>query len=110
MYRQGDILLIKIKKPDVSNLTKITGSIILGYGEATGHKHQIQECAVAFAPTEKDLEEFALVGGNQVIIINVTETTALKHEEHDPITIDPGWYTPIRQREYEPERLRYVAD
>lgn len=35
---------------------------------------------------------------------------ALRHEEHAPIPLPPGDYQVIRQREYDPEKSRLVAD
>jgi hypothetical protein len=38
------------------------------------------------------------------------EPAALEHDEHDTITLPPGSYRIVRQREYAPEEIRYVAD
>jgi hypothetical protein len=35
---------------------------------------------------------------------------ALEHEDHDTIMIPPGTYQVVRQREYSPGAVRYVAD
>lgn len=112
IYRQGDILLIKLdKKPDLKETQKLNSKVIVGLGEATGHKHQIKEHAVFHAPSQKDVEFFAISGGSDVpIFIEITNNTELLHEEHSKISLSPGWYKPIRQREYEPERIKYVSD
>ena len=111
MIRQGDIFLKKIEnKPNLSGLKQIHAPLILGYGEATGHRHQIKRGAKIFANDRQSLELFAISGGDFDIFIEVSESTELLHEEHGPIELSPGWYKPIRQREYSPERLRYVTD
>ena len=44
-----------------------------------------------------------LAGGPEVAV-------ELVHDEHDTLTIAPGAYKVIRQREYHPEEIRNVAD
>ena len=38
------------------------------------------------------------------------EAAAVTHDEHATIMLPPGAYRVIRQREYAPEEVRYVAD
>jgi hypothetical protein len=40
----------------------------------------------------------------------VPQTTQVVHEEHGPITLDPGMWRVVRQREYHPEAIRTVMD
>jgi hypothetical protein len=42
--------------------------------------------------------------------IEVSATAILTHEEHGPMTLEPGVYEDRRQREYNWRELRFVAD
>lgn len=112
IYRQGDILLKKLdKKPDLKSLKKLNGSVIIGHGEVTGHLHQIKSGAKLYSTTNKNVEVFAITGvADDPIFLEIESDTELTHEEHGAVALSPGWYEPTRQREYSPERLRYVAD
>ena len=110
MYRQGDILLIECKElPELDEkiISSIEGpsqdnSIILALGEATGHKHQIiYPEKKAFLKKAKNSNQFLLI---------VSDTVDLVHEEHSKITLSPGNYRVIRQRQYTPEKIINVAD
>ena len=101
MNRQGDILIIPITKAP-KKLTPVTpehGRLILARGEATGHHHSVDaRCATL------NLDE----GG--VMFLDVEELTEVRHQEHDPIALEPGQYKVVRQREYTPEAIRNVQD
>jgi hypothetical protein len=43
-------------------------------------------------------------------ILLVDEPVVLKHQEHDPIALDAAVYKVRRQREYDPEGIRAIAD
>ena len=96
MKRQGDLLIIRIASmpQDVVRQT----SRILAEGEATGHMHELDKGEVY----EKD--------GTLYFKVEEDSTTTLNHPEHKAVTFDPGTYKVIRQREYEPQGWRYVAD
>ena len=49
-------------------------------------------------------------GPDGVLYLDVTDTTQVVHEEHGPLTLDPGLWLVVRQREYHPEAIRTVAD
>jgi hypothetical protein len=99
-YRQGDVLLLKVDKlpPEAVAESPDEGRIVLAYGEVTGHAHAV---STAHAAMYKINEERYLVAepGAQLV-----------HEEHSTIIIDPGVYRVIRQREYSPREIRFVAD
>ncbi len=111
-YRQGDILLIKQDvQPKKEGYKFNSQPVILGLGEATGHKHQIKSGAQFYTHKDTDLTTFAIIGvTEEPIFINVESPTEIEHEEHAPIKIDEGYYEVIRQREYSPERIHYVQD
>lgn len=109
-YRQGDVCIIPINAPDsisrhsFSPVERDRGRVVLQYGEVTGHAHAIvEEDVELFSPGEASelAERFLRVGGDGAVLV---------HEEHAPITLEPGWYEVRRQREYEPEAIRLVAD
>jgi hypothetical protein len=89
MYRQGDLLVVKIPKlPKGKRLKKARTNVILR-GEVTGHAHE-------------------LIGGDLLVdtswrpemFIKIEATGKIVHEEHDPITLPKGFYKVVRQREY----------
>ena len=102
IYRQGDVLLVQVPAIPSLALPVISDAherIVLAHGEVTGHAHAIYEPQKVLA-WSADAERF----------IQVIEEVALRHEEHDAITLDPGIYHVAIQTEYTPEELRNVAD
>lgn len=107
-YRQGDVFLQKVEEtPELEEkrYTSIDGkelenSVILAYGETTGHKHAIYN-SNSFLAKEKN--------GNRFFLIVVKENK-LEHEEHDTIKLPVGKYEVIGQRVYSPGEIRRVAD
>jgi hypothetical protein len=98
-FRQGDVLLVRVDTlPQGAKKEQIDDSIVLAYGETTGHAHRMS-AATATA--------YAWQGDR---LIEVHQPTDLTHEEHNPIHLIPGVYKVVRQREYTPERIRRVAD
>jgi hypothetical protein len=102
-YRQGDILIIATNTiPDnLSHVPLENGRIVLARGEATGHAHVLDGEALFMAA---DLEEMA------DRFLRVEHEAQVVHEEHDPITLPPGYYIVRRQREYAPDALSPIAD
>jgi hypothetical protein len=100
MLRQGDILLVPVEEiPEgLKDVPRESGRMVLAHGEATGHAHVLEGEAKFLA---SDLEGRFLL---------VEENAELVHDEHDTITVPPGGYEVRRQREYEPEESRLVAD
>jgi len=91
-FRQGDVLIASIAElpRDARPVSREEGRIILAHGEVTGHAHAIVEPDVELY--EKDGDYF----------IRVSRTAVVRHEEHNPISLDRGDYRVIRQREYVP--------
>jgi hypothetical protein len=89
-YRQGDVLLrpIKVTKRGRAETVK-TERHVLAEGEKTGHVHVMENVRVA------DLF------GTNVVVADVP--TDLVHDEHKTITVDPGAYEVVQQREYDPD-------
>lgn len=91
-YRQGEVYILECEK--VEDLKEVD-SIVFAEGEVTGHRHVL----VAERPDTKLRMKFdgvdyyfEVVGGNAVV----------KHEEHKTITLTPGFYRSVIQREYDP--------
>jgi hypothetical protein len=103
MYRQGDVLLIPAKLPANAVQRKITGDVILAYGEVTGHAHRI-------AVVDEGPERVQLWDAGAERFLRVLETTALTHEEHAPVALPPGVYYLPQQVEYTPQEIHRVAD
>lgn len=96
MYRQGDVLLVRIEAIP-TNAKICPGPVILAEGEVTGHAHEIPSGAQLWQLEEK---RFVLT----------QHEVELTHQEHASIRLEPGAYEVRRQREYEPKANRYVAD
>ena len=104
-YRQGDIAIIPIeRKCRPAPKTRVQpdcGRIVLAYGEVTGHAHALPAGDVELYETANAVDRILRVRSH---------VTTLTHEEHAPIELPQGDYIVRRQREYEPEAIRLVAD
>jgi hypothetical protein len=99
LYRQGDVLIRRIDSlPKQKAVKRENGQIL--EGEATGHVHRVDDLTKAEVLEVGD-RLYLRVGAEGVRII---------HEEHDAITLPPGDFEIVRQREYSPEAIRNVAD
>jgi hypothetical protein len=94
MKRQGDLLIIKVDRIPKNAIKQ--KNRVLAEGEVTGHLHE--------------LDSGELYECDGVLYFRVNGHAALNHPEHKTIEFEPGEYKVIRQREYEPKRVRYVAD
>jgi hypothetical protein len=104
MYRQGDVLLVPVAAAKLERKIDRDAQdrIVLALGEATGHAHAICDAGASlFFGANPDPGRF----------LQVTNTVALRHEEHAVIRVPPGLYRVAQQREYEPANvMRYVSD
>lgn len=104
LYRQGDVLIIRVARipAKAAKQRRDRGRVVLAYGEVTGHAHAIADSGAELLhdpATERAFLRVLTEGGVE-----------LRHEEHATITLPPGSYEVRRQREYSPERSRFVAD
>lgn len=102
MFRQGDVLVAPLSGAMPGAVTRVkrdAGRIVLAYGEVTGHAHAIHS-------SDATLWENA----DGARYLEVKRAVRLLHEEHAEIRIPAGHYQIIRQREYSPEAIHYVAD
>jgi len=95
MYRQGDLVVVEVRKV----LGKKLDHLVLAEGEVTGHKHEIVGNAELF---EHD----------GTLYLKVNEMAELTHQEHGTILLPEGGYRVKRQREYVvgDEKYRKVMD
>lgn len=131
MYRQGDVLLVRVDEPNFLHRhtrgnTKLVepkmDSVILAYGEATGHAHVLERDKVKpLLPSYegRSVDKTAWDSGAERFI-QVLEKTSLRHldlprdakptGEHADVPLEPGLYKVVRQREWTDEMARYVSD
>lgn len=88
MIRQGDVALVRIKMLPTVTTQPRTDRIVLAEGEATGHAHTVDGTKAALLLDE---------GG--WMYLTVEELTEVQHQEHAPLTLEPGFYRVLRQRE-----------
>lgn len=103
LIRQGDVLLVPVREipADAKPVKRRRGRLILAEGEVTGHHHAIAEPDVELLETK----------AHEVFLSVMAAPALLVHEEHATLTIPPGTYRVVRQREYQPRELpRNVAD
>ena len=95
-YRQGDLLFVFQGEPPAVDLIARPGLVILA-GEATGHAHRLTSGSI-------------LEASDGTLYLELAEPTRVVHEEHDALTLSPGWWLVVRQREYTPSASRLVRD
>ncbi|MEV6969931.1 hypothetical protein AB0M47_32935 [Hamadaea sp. NPDC051192] len=106
MHRQGDVLVVPIAPADlppglIDAPRDRRHRMVLALGEATGHAHVLTGERVALlSPPEEPDRLYLLIEGYGRLV----------HEEHGPISLTPGAYRVVRQREYFPGAIRFVAD
>lgn len=105
MIRQGDVLVVPIKKisASVKLVTPEAGYLVLARGEATGHHHSI-------AMSER-VAMFREDGAGGGLFLHVTDApVVLEHQEHSALQIAPGAYRVVIQRTYRAGMSQRVTD
>ncbi|GCE29136.1 hypothetical protein KDA_46200 [Dictyobacter alpinus] len=97
MWRHGDVLIEQVAELPVAATR--TQSSILAHGEITGHSHRLETPENAVLWTTREM-----------LFLQVIHTVRIIHEEHKPITLEPGTYRVWKQREYTPQAIKYVRD
>jgi len=94
---QGDVFLSRIDS--IPDRAERVNQRPLALGEATGHSHRIEE----------DVEMYELDG---ILYIRTDRTVQLVHEEHRPITVEPGCWQVGIVREYDwfDAQVRQIED
>jgi hypothetical protein len=99
--RQGELLIMRVKKTEDLKLKKLDHRI-LAEGETTGHKHELTTGILFDNDTWR--------GKGRFINIAQGKKALLEHPEHKTIEIEPGFYQVITQREYTEQGARRVRD
>jgi len=94
--RQGDRLFVQQATLPSRPLTVRQGIRIVA-DEATGPAHRLQTGAIQDAP-------------DGTRSLNIPHPTQVVHEEHGPLTLEPGLWRVVRKPEYRPEAIRTVVD
>ncbi len=104
-YRQGDVMLVACDgvPPGAREQSPDEGRIVLAYGEVSGHAHALDADRVRYFREDGTGQAFLHVPG--------TSPAELTHEEHAPLSVAPGTYRVVRQREFMPsDTPRLIAD
>ena len=105
MYRQGDVLIVPVGESELPAglvpAPRDRGRMVLARGEATGHAH---------VATGEGLTLLCLPDDLETMFLHVRGYGRVSHEEHAVVPLPAGYYRVVRQREYEPGAIRYVAD
>jgi hypothetical protein len=99
--QQGDVLLRKLDgMPEGKYKVLQRKRVVVAEGEKTGHCHVIED---------KDAE---LIQMGDKILLSLKNSAVIEHQEHGPITVEPGvWETGIvREHDYYSQMVRPVAD
>ena len=99
LYRHGDILVARVDSIPEGAVKR--PHLVLAEGELTGHSHRIAEPGTA---------ELFEDGADRFLHVLADEGASLRHPEHGPIVLPPGYYRFWRQREYSPAEIRIVRD
>ena len=98
MWRQGDVMIAAVSA--LPQDAVLVGSAVLAEGEATGHRHRIEDPATAEIFESQRLRYLRVI----------RESARIVHEEHGPIVLPRGIYRFWHQREYTPSSSRRVYD
>ncbi|MGE0493483.1 MAG: hypothetical protein AB7S38_30015 [Vulcanimicrobiota bacterium] len=92
MQRQGDLLLIPVDQ--LSEYSRPVDGLVVLAGE---HDHRLAEGRLCEDQAGQ-------------LFVTVARATALLHDEHRALELEPGSYAVRRQREYAPQRPRPAYD
>jgi hypothetical protein len=102
MWRHGDVFIMQVEAiPEGIPATK--GSVLV-HGEITGHSHRLEH------PANATIYAAEPTSGRDEMYLLVINPVRIIHEEHHPITLQPGMYRIWQQREYTPQAIRKVMD
>lgn len=88
--QQGDLILIKIDSlPNKTKKILSKKRCILAEGEHTGHNHAVED------------DEAELLEIGEKMILCLQNKAVLTHQEHKPITLDPGIWEIGRIQEFD---------
>ena len=124
-YQQGDVVMFKVDEKTFDESIKycsqravysggVKEKAILAFGEVSGHTHRVnmdemlENAGITLHMNQRDTAGKDVPHAFQV----KNETVTLKHEEHNPVDIPPGFYLVriIREFNHITRRAQYVAD
>ena len=119
--RQGDVALTRVDKLPAGcrPIPDHDGSIILAFGEKTGHCHRVADHVSIGPGAAAEIAEAAIARAKARLwqapngdrFLEVTETVSLTHEEHSAHAIPPGIYeAPIQVSWDTAHGVRQVQD
>ena len=98
--QQGDVLLRKLQSMP-SGVATVMGRkrLVLAHGES-GHSHVIED------------DEAELIQIGERMLVKLTKTATVKHEEHGPVKLEPGIWEigRVREHDYLSGMTRQVMD
>ena len=101
LIRQGDVLVRQVRKRSrKGQVVEDKGRVILAYGEVTGHAHEVVAAVNDPIADLAPAQLFEEPDGRRFLFVD--RPCTLTHQEHGPITLAPGCFEVIRQREYSP--------
>ena len=96
LYRQGDVVLREI--PALPGGARPTAERVLAYGEKTGHSHRLEGQGRVWRQDTR-------------LYLVLEQPSQVVHEDHRSVTVQPGLYEIVGQREYiSPEEDRRAFD
>ena len=94
---QGDVIVKKIEENELFDSMNTKDDGILALGEATGHMHKLHgDFDLRTIRKKNDKGEI-----EELRYFKVDDEAILKHQEHSPIKIGPGFYKVEIQKEYD---------
>jgi hypothetical protein len=88
-WQQGDVLGRKLDKlPEGEQKTVATRRLVVAHGES-GHSHVIED------------DEAELIQIGERMLLKLEKRATIVHEEHKPITLEPGIWEIGRVKEYD---------
>lgn len=97
MYRQGDVLLVRV--PGKPARARKLDHCVVAEGEVTGHSHRVEAGA----------QQLVGPNGEQFLVVTAEEAE-LVHEEHGTLKLPgPAVYKVVHQREYTPGQIAPMA-
>lgn len=93
---QGDVIIKKVEEEDIFRKMDNKDDGILALGEATGHMHKLHGDFELRTLTKTINGE-----SKALTFFKVNDEAILKHQEHSPIKIGPGFYKVEIQKEYD---------
>lgn len=89
-WQQGDVVGRKLESlPDGEQKLVSRKRLVLAEGEHTGHSHTIED------------DDAELIQIGERMLLKLTKQATVTHQEHGPITMEPGIWEIGRVKEYD---------